>query len=191
MKSEIKPFCVATNKEDLTREQIKQLYSWCLEAGAGIWHELEEWLETRDGYPLMGIAEDGETRCHYDKMFFEDNIIPFSEVRKHLGLDTSNSDTEAISEELPVSVDDCVPESEQPSEPSVQALYDCASLMSSEVISAIKKYSLTLETTVDNEGLIHHTVYHNNIDDTFKVHSLEEFRELLKGFETLDKFKGE
>lgn len=191
MKNNIKPFCVDTIVENLTDEQIKQLYDWCIEAGAGVYEDLNTWIRDKSKYHLMGIDDDNETRCLKFESCFEDVVLSFSEVQEHLGLLPTENNEEPLSEELTPSPCDCINEEESLSEAVTEgnkSITNETLLLSEDVSEAIKEFGMEMTTSVGLNDEIWHKITVQG-KGVFRVETLEEFNLLVDGLKILKKYK--
>ena len=170
MTNKIKPFCVDTKEENLTDDQIEQLYQWCLDAGVTKGECLNTWLSEKKMYNYMGIADPSELLCHEHDYYFNNNIIKFKDVPSHLGL----SDQEVSDNEESTSVETSV----SPSDSFYTKLNTLLTLYPIKLSKGISVTSTDIMIT------------HDNFEHDFIVKCEEEILELIKAFDTLDKLAG-
>ena len=96
--NKIRPFCCEMS--DATEEQIRELHSKCIEAGANDLESDDSWGDGRTDYPFMGVDDENDTLATTHKDLgesFNNNIITLDQVDDHLGL-TLEADKPSIND---------------------------------------------------------------------------------------------
>lgn len=162
MTNKIKPFCVDTEAENLSDEQIKQLHKWCVDAGSDVFEDVYSWVSNKNAYPLMGIDYTNDIISHTKGGHFNNNILKFQDVPYYLGV---------IGSEKSIPVETSV-------SPSDSFYTKLDTLLTLYPITLSKGISVTSTDIM---------ITHDNFEHDFIVKNEEEILELLKSFDTLDK----
>lgn len=174
MTKTIIPFCVNAKEENLTEEQIRQLHAWCVEAGAKNEESVNYWLSGMRDYYYIGVDHNDETlshNCQYINHHFDDNVIKFKDVRKHLGLDSEYS----------ISEDDTNPPPTEHTHSTIpadvvidkQTLVEYANILSSDI-------------TICQDG--NYRVFVEAFEKDVILKSDQELHDFVKAYQELKKF---
>ena len=168
---ELKSFCVSRSSECLTETQSNQVFEWCVEAQK-LYNVIDPSNESAaefNEYNYIGLDDTLDAYSSNRTDDYSYNIIPFSEVRSHLGLPPLEDN---VTEQLQAVEDDIVPTvKDAHKEP-----FDPRNLLSDTV----------LDIAYSKEGI---TVTPAVMDDQFMVNTNEELLMLCELLSKIDSFK--